>query len=51
MDEDARMWGLWRLNLDSKRQSKGCVFDCNYSRALSPPQELEGGRGRGGGLD
>lgn len=50
MDEDACMWGLWRLNLDGERRSKGCVFDCNYSRALSPPRESEGGR-RGRGLD
>lgn len=28
-------------------QSKGCVFDCNYSRALSPPQESEGRVRRG----
>lgn len=51
MDGDGRMWGLWRLNLDSKRQSKGCVFDCNYSRALSPPRESEGGGVVGGGVD
>lgn len=26
-------------------QSKGCVFDCNYTRALRLPQDLEGGGG------
>ena len=26
------------------------MFDCNYSSALSPPEELEGGDRRGAGL-
>lgn len=30
-------------------QSKGCLFDCNYTRALRLPQELEGGGVGGGG--
>lgn len=32
------------------RRSKGCVFDCNYTRALRPPQEVEGGGVGGWGL-
>lgn len=28
--------------LRQKAESKGCVFDCNYTRALRPSQELGG---------
>lgn len=30
--------------LRQKAESKGCVFDCNYTRALRPSQELGGGQ-------
>lgn len=50
-DGDACMQGLWRSGSGTMRQSKGCVFDCNYSLASSPPQELEGERRRGTELD
>lgn len=42
MNGDACVWGLWCSDWGD-RHSKGCVFDCNYSRALSPPPESEGG--------
>lgn len=36
--------------LRQKAESKGCVFDCNYTRALRPSQELGGAVGQFLGL-
>lgn len=40
-----RTWMELRVEvqLGQHAESKGCVFDCNYTRALSPPQEFWGG--------
>lgn len=45
------MQGHWHPGSGAVWQSKGCMVDCNYSCALSPPPESEGGGRRGSGLD
>lgn len=37
--------GRLELQHGQNAESKGCLFDCNYTRALRPSQELGGGNG------